>query len=122
MEGQAPDLPVWLVYLGGTIGVAVGAAVYAFNILKSKLSASNGSKGSSPSVSGGKSVEIAGAIVDSSAIKQLSGEVTGQAIATTEQAMATKALTQAIESQTRAIVDHREELQELRHELRQSRR
>jgi hypothetical protein len=66
--------------------------------------------------------EVAGAIVDSSAIKELSGEVTGQAIATTEQAMATKGLTQAIENQTRALVDHREELQELRHELRQSRR
>lgn len=69
-------------------------------------------------------LEVATDFFDSEAIKNLTTEVTGQAVATTSMAMATRdqssatfALTKAIEDHTRAVIDHREEVQELRHEM-----
>lgn len=68
--------------------------------------------------------EVAGAIVDSSAIKALAGEVTGQAYAITAQTAALRADTEArkqhsevVKDQTRAILTLEKEIEELRHEM-----
>lgn len=68
-----------------------------------------------------KTLEIAGALVDSRAVEKLSGEVTGQAIAITAQAAATKDQTRVLERQTEAIIDLKDEVRELRHEMRSRR-
>ncbi|UIJ73385.1 hypothetical protein [Aurantimonas sp. HBX-1] len=62
-------------------------------------------------------LEVATDFFDSQAIKSLTTEVTGQAIATTASAAATRQLVEAIEVHTRAVFDHKEEVQELRHEM-----
>jgi hypothetical protein len=62
-------------------------------------------------------LEVATDFFDSEAIKSLTTEVTGQAIATTDNAAATRLLVKAIEEHARAVVDHKEEVQELRHEM-----
>lgn len=65
----------------------------------------------------GHTVEVAGALVDSAAVRQLSGEITGQAIAITDQSVAIKAQTEAIRESSRATLSLKEEVQELRHEM-----
>ncbi|TFF20837.1 hypothetical protein E3C22_18285 [Jiella endophytica] len=68
--------------------------------------------------------EVAGAIVDSSAVRMLSREVTGQAIAITDQTKAIRDDTdvrrqqiETVKDQTRALLTLEEEIKELRHEL-----
>ena len=107
MEGQEPDLPVWLVYLGGFIGVAAGAAIYVFGLLKKNFS------GGKDEPAGAKDVQVAGALVDNRAVEKLSGEVTGQSLAITAQAVAIKEQTEAIREQTRAIRDLHGDLNEI---------
>lgn len=62
-------------------------------------------------------VELAGALVDSSSVKMLAGEIAGQAVALTGQTAAMKDGIEVIEDLTRAVVDLKEQVQELRHEM-----
>jgi len=63
-------------------------------------------------------VEVAGALVDSQAVKALGGEVAGLTIALTAHAAAVKDLARVVDDHRRALTDHREEMEEHRGEMR----
>lgn len=112
MEGsaaeQASNLPLWIVYLFGGIGAAFGAGLYSFSLMKKNFgSGSSASRGSSADF------QLAGALVDNTAVEKLSGEVAGQSIAITAQTVAIKKQTEAMIDQTRAVRELHGEIKDM---------